>query len=562
MYPRPIRWFAALLVFSALLAISSSQARPPITDETAGTAPLRHAVEPSDTFLLASFDFEGPGDTPDPQGWTSHDLTEQPAFFHIDDFAGMSPPYAPLRGAKSLWCGVRNDVVYCSYSMAPGYGNSWMQYFESVGFSAAGEVRIDFLARWDVEPGYDFVWVEYLSKTGTWNGGGFGIALNQTGSGLVSTTVPEDSLAGTAKLRLVMYSDGAFSDEEGLFPTDGAIEVDSLTVWDDNGVIDYQDFEAEAVGATATADGDWYAYAPPAFGDYAGLFDGDNIVQDDSLTFNDTHVWGFFNNSPFDMTCLGYPGQLVPPTAPPTGPGFRSQVGAFRNVVKSPPIDVRTGANGQPVPWDGQQLMIAFDLYADKQVAPSHVDGRMQAEYLIDGCWKPARGNSTIQGIIYDPTPAWLRLRGTATIPNGTTHVRAVFHVTEFNHSTVSSTHCHNVFPLVDNVDVSVVTFYATDAAPPAAAMRLQQNIPNPFNPVTSIGYTLERAGHVTLRVYDVSGGLVRTLVDREQRPDAGPFRVEWDGRADDGAAVSSGVYFYRLQAAGTTETRKMVLLK
>jgi hypothetical protein len=89
----------------------------------------------------------------------------------------------------------------------------------------------------------------------------------------------------------------------------------------------------------------------------------------------------------------------------------------------------------------------------------------------------------------------------------------------------------------------------------------LYQNVPNPFNPTTVIHYDVpERGGHVTLRVYDVAGRLVRTLVDRQQME--GVKRVTWDGRNTQGSLVSTGVYFYRMTAPGFTKTRKMVLLK
>jgi flagellar hook assembly protein FlgD len=64
----------------------------------------------------------------------------------------------------------------------------------------------------------------------------------------------------------------------------------------------------------------------------------------------------------------------------------------------------------------------------------------------------------------------------------------------------------------------------------------------------------------VTLRVFDVEGGLVRTLVDG-RRP-AGRNVVTWDGVNDNGTQVASGVYFYRLRTPGYAKTRKMVLLK
>lgn len=83
---------------------------------------------------------------------------------------------------------------------------------------------------------------------------------------------------------------------------------------------------------------------------------------------------------------------------------------------------------------------------------------------------------------------------------------------------------------------------------------------PNPFNPSTSIAFSLEAAGPARVKVYDVAGHLVRTLVD-EPRP-AGPQTVVWDGRDDDGRAVASGTYFYQLETAGRSESRKAMLLK
>ena len=88
----------------------------------------------------------------------------------------------------------------------------------------------------------------------------------------------------------------------------------------------------------------------------------------------------------------------------------------------------------------------------------------------------------------------------------------------------------------------------------------MRQNRPNPFNPSTIIGYELARAGHVTVRIYDVRGALVKTLEDRD-RP-AGRYEVGWHGENERGERVSSGVYFYRLVAAGHSQTRKMVILK
>lgn len=101
-----------------------------------------------------------------------------------------------------------------------------------------------------------------------------------------------------------------------------------------------------------------------------------------------------------------------------------------------------------------------------------------------------------------------------------------------------------------------------TDAGKPTPRFlsRLSQNYPNPFNPVTVIEYSLEAETQVSLRVYNVTGQLVCSLVDGGKT--AGLHRVVWDGRDDRGREVASGVYFYRLQTESHQESRKMILLR
>jgi len=88
----------------------------------------------------------------------------------------------------------------------------------------------------------------------------------------------------------------------------------------------------------------------------------------------------------------------------------------------------------------------------------------------------------------------------------------------------------------------------------------LFQNAPNPFNPKTTIAFSLPEPVEVKLDVYDVSGRRVTTLVD--ERLGAGEHRVEWDGMGATGDRVASGVYFYKLTAGEKNVSRKMVLLK
>jgi hypothetical protein len=89
----------------------------------------------------------------------------------------------------------------------------------------------------------------------------------------------------------------------------------------------------------------------------------------------------------------------------------------------------------------------------------------------------------------------------------------------------------------------------------------LSQNYPNPFNPSTTIQYSLAASDHVEIRVLDVLGRTIRTLVNRIEQP--GAHAVVWNGRNNEGLPVAAGVYFYQLIVAGeASQTRKLVLLR
>jgi hypothetical protein len=83
----------------------------------------------------------------------------------------------------------------------------------------------------------------------------------------------------------------------------------------------------------------------------------------------------------------------------------------------------------------------------------------------------------------------------------------------------------------------------------------LAQNYPNPFNPSTTIGFAIPQGSFTTLKVYNILGQEVATLVNEEMKP--GTYEVNWSASSN-----SSGVYLFRLQAGKFTETRRMILLK
>ncbi len=105
-----------------------------------------------------------------------------------------------------------------------------------------------------------------------------------------------------------------------------------------------------------------------------------------------------------------------------------------------------------------------------------------------------------------------------------------------------------------DTTDYTPTAVETTSPTVPSE-YQLSQNYPNPFNPTTHINYTCPVASYVTLRVFDVAGHEIATLVDGMQSP--GHHKVTFDG-----ADLGSGVYFYRLRANEQTLTRKMMLVK
>jgi hypothetical protein len=108
--------------------------------------------------------------------------------------------------------------------------------------------------------------------------------------------------------------------------------------------------------------------------------------------------------------------------------------------------------------------------------------------------------------------------------------------------------------------DGQPVTSFETSIATPPYEVALYQNYPNPFNPSTTIDFTLDADCPVSLGIYDISGRLVRTLVDGVRPMKS--YTEEWDGRDDAGNETASGVYFIRLTAGDRTLRRKAVLVR
>jgi hypothetical protein len=212
---------------------------------------------------------------------------------------------------------------------------------------------------------------------------------------------------------------------------------------------------------------------------------------------------------------------------------------------------VRFEDNAVPSPPSGLRILHCQSL-GQVQAMWSRSPEPDVAGYKIyfddDKSGPPYTGNVSASGV---PSP--IDVMGDTSVvivgllPNRTYY----FAVTTYDIAGNESAYCQeNAYPLTGVDD---------DTSIPRA-FSLQTNYPNPFNPRTTIEYSLPEATHVNLSIYDVQGRLICNLVDKVES--AGKKRVVWDATSSAGRRVASGVYFYRIVAGTHSESKKMILLR
>lgn len=112
----------------------------------------------------------------------------------------------------------------------------------------------------------------------------------------------------------------------------------------------------------------------------------------------------------------------------------------------------------------------------------------------------------------------------------------------------------------IDNLEIQGRITGVSGGETLPATFALHQNSPNPFNPSTLIRYQLPEHVHAVLKIYNINGQEVRTLVNEQQTP--GLYAVRWDGTNSRGLTAATGIYFYRLEAGAFAQTRKMIFMK
>ncbi|MBK9474646.1 MAG: T9SS type A sorting domain-containing protein [bacterium] len=288
-------------------------------------------------------------------------------------------------------------------------------------------------------------------------------------------------------------------------------------------------------------------------------------------------VQGFVTNShtgPFDLSVFGFdPVEIRAPANVANGPADKSGVALPCGRVYTTGHLLATAgvAPGTPYTFDTSMFM----TYTAGLAGQPSGGGATVDVYLFDEATGQPLGDA-VGGLTCYPCTVNLddanrkeSFRIGALLPGGAVVSAAVSAVC------VVSGDADNVSiqPFVVNThtgpfDVSIhgtgmreITSSAISNVPADLADRLGlRNYPNPFNPRTTFAFTLPEAGAVTVSVFDADGARVRTLLAEGRS--AGAHEVAWDGRADNGQQLPSGVYFGRIDSQGTSETQKVMLVK
>ena len=209
--------------------------------------------------------------------------------------------------------------------------------------------------------------------------------------------------------------------------------------------------------------------------------------------------------------------------------------------------DLKTGG------WDEQVLMMTFSEFGRRveQNGSFGTDHGTAAPLFLFG--------PGLNGGLFGDAPSLSDLDEDGNLKHSI-DFRAVYatvlqHWFGFDALTSEAVLGHHYDPLAFIAEPAEVTVATEEAAEVPEASTLNQNYPNPFNPTTTISYKLARVTSVRLRVYDVQGRLVSTLV--EARQPAGTHTVSFDA-----GRLPSGSYFYRLELPEGTKTRQMMLVR
>ncbi len=475
----------------------------------------------------------------------------------------------PIAGSYSMKCGLTAaEAASRNWASGAGYGDGWDETVSrDFNYNGSGTVTLTYQFSYNVEPGYDYVYGQITvgSTTSTF------VTYNGASSGNANINLtPYLTGAGPYRVSFRMTSDPAFSDEDGSYTTPcAAFLLDTVTL---NG-----GGEAYSTGFETREDGwapdmtvpneHFFVENRKPIGSDVNVKGGGGLAiwhVDDAVTRGWGNTGGTTNTRPRGLALEQadglfnmenninrgdagdpYPGStnktLFNGGTTPNSNGYAGASTASVTLLTGnvdPMIATMTGG------WAAPTVSTTTpNTGVSGNVVQLQLDGAAFAKTgtaeLVDGA--TTISSTSVQWVGKDRVLATFNL---ASAPNG------FYDVVVYNPYAASGV-------LVDGFEV---TGGPTGAGDLPKQFALLPNYPNPFNPATTIRYQVASRSQVTLRVYDVSGALVRTLVDGSVA--AGSHVVQWNGMNDHGDPASSGVYFYRLTAPGFSDVRKMTLVK
>jgi M6 family metalloprotease-like protein len=468
-----------------------------------------------------------------------------------------------LAGSYSMRCGLTNaEGLFRNWGGQGGYGNYWRtRMSREFEYNGAGSVALQYQYMFELEPSYDYCIGSVTVGSTTTDF----VVYDGIASGAENIDLTPFLSAGPYTISFRVESDGAWSDEDNNFPTGcGAFTIDNISVvgGGENHSADFETREdgwAEDMNPPAEY---FLVENRQAIGSDVNVAGGGGLViwQVDQAD----QTGGPGNNRPRGLAVqqadgLGHlelnvnrgdAGDPYPGSANNTQFTTISIPNSLSNNGTSTTASVLVGGpNGNPIPatmtggWPAPAPASVTPVSANTgDVLSIQIDGSVFAKTpdveLVDGA------TTIVATSVYwagkDRVIADFDLTGA---PGG------FYDVVVFNPHQASAA-------LVDGFQIQG----ATAAGDLPAKFALMPNYPNPFNPATTIRYEIASRTDVELRVYDVRGALVSTLVNKSQAP--GAYSIEWNGTDDKGSPVSSGVYFYRITAGSFSDVRKMTLLK
>jgi len=512
--------FAGKTVAKDMYEVFTVQPRPPQTPAVAETT-IKHEVYRTD--------LEGSN-----AGWGTVDFRQgQPNAWHR-----LSGTHACVGNA--WWCGVTG------LTFGDGYDNNWVQTLKTVtpiNLSGSTGNVLTFKHRCQTEPGYDWAWVMIHdgSASSVWDtlasySGDLGAScINET------LTIPNSWTTRPQPIQLMFLFGSDFSvsrsDSNGVFT---GWTVDDVKITASGGAVKF--FDDMEAGSS-----NWVASSPDP-GTLWHIENSPGTSVPASCFFLSTNLW-----------------------VPFQGFGF-GQVPDFADaMVTSPPMDLQgvfVGAN--------TSLRLQFDNWINMP-AQNGVFWSLWISGSNDGVTWTTWHNALDPIVFYGDVAGCFEGSTTEFNPYytprtglqpGTRYIRLGFRIRDEKpiDDTASllrlGIRTEGVY--FDNIGVySVYTITGVenvDPVPASTRASIQKVYPNPFNPNTTIVFSVPKSGATSVRIFDLQGKAVATLL--RDNLSAGVYRVRWNGKSDEGNDLASGVYFVRVAGLGSSASGRLMMIK